>query len=58
MIKTELSSFLTRKIGQIVSKVETSNYKIFKPLVLPLNKLRTTEDYTTEELILSLSDYI
>jgi hypothetical protein len=58
MIKTELSSCIARKIGQLVSKVEPSNYKIFNPLVLPMNKLKITEDYATEELLLSLLDYI
>jgi len=58
MIKTELSSFITRQIGQLISKIETTNRKILKCLVLPLNKLSMTDDYTTEELLNTLSEYI
>lgn len=58
MIKTELSSFITRQIGQLISKIEPSNRKILKFLVLPLNKLSMTDDYTTEELLNTLSEYI
>jgi len=58
MIKTELSSFITRQIGQLISKIEPTNRKILKLLVLPLNKLSMTDDYTTEELLNTLSEYI
>lgn len=58
MIKTELSSFITRQIEQLISKIEPTNRKILKFLVLPLNKLSMTGDYATEELLNTLSEYI
>lgn len=58
MIKTEVSSFITRQIEQLISKIEPTNRKILKFLVLPLNKLSMTGDYATEELLNTLSEYI
>jgi len=58
MIKTEVSSSIAHKIGQLISKLEPENHKVLKSLVLPLNKLTQTEDYTLDELVLTISQYI
>lgn len=58
MIKTELSSFITQQTGLLILKIEPTDRKILKSLVLPLKKLSITEDYTSEELILTISNYI
>jgi nuclear pore complex protein Nup98-Nup96 len=58
MIKTEVSSSIAQKIGQLISKLEPENHKVLKSLVLPLNKLTQTEDYTLDELVLTISQYM
>lgn len=58
MIKAEVSSSIIQQVGQLILKLEPSNRKILKSLILPLNKLAQTEDYTLDELVLTISHYI
>lgn len=58
MIKTEVSSSITKEIGQLISKLDLAHHKILKCLIQPLNKLTLTEDYALDELVLTLSQHI
>lgn len=58
MIKTELSSVITWQIGQLISKIDPENHEILNSLALPLDKLSKTDDYTAEELLNKLCEYI
>lgn len=58
MIKTEVSSSIAQQIGKLMSRLESSNYKLLKSLVLPLHKLTLAEDYALDEIILTISQYI
>lgn len=58
MIKAEVSSSIIQQVGQLILKLEPTNRKILKSLILPLNKLAQTEDYTLDELVLTISHYI
>lgn len=55
MIKTEVSSSIAMQVGQVITKLDPSKNKILKSLLIPLNKLTLTEDYSLDELVHSIS---
>jgi len=58
MIKYESCCILTRKIGKLILTIEPTDPKIIKSLIQPLIKLSMIEDYITEELVLTISQYV
>ncbi|XP_050535736.1 nuclear pore complex protein Nup98-Nup96 [Daktulosphaira vitifoliae] len=55
MIKTEVSTSIAQQIGHIISKLDLPNRKMLKSLILPLNKLTLTEDYSLDEIVQTIT---
>lgn len=55
MIKTEVSSSIAQQVAQLIPKLNSTNNKVLKTLLIPLGKLTLAEDYALDELVYKIT---